>query len=70
MGGDAAGIVFALKPNEPISFHAAVILGKRGRPKKEEEKGSVTTLIGRGSDYLTARIARDAQTKPHVKEVH
>ncbi len=34
-------------------------LGKVGRPKKGEGKGSDATFIGRGQEYLTARLARD-----------
>jgi hypothetical protein len=48
-----------MKPDEPIEFKRA--LGKRGRPKKGEEKGADSTLK-RGSTsrkYILARLDRD-----------
>jgi hypothetical protein len=38
------------------------VLRKHGRPSKDEEKGSDTIFppIGRGADYLAARLKRDA----------
>ena len=43
----------------PVPFKQAVTLGKRGRPKKGEGKGSPTTISGRGVAYLEARLRRD-----------
>lgn len=52
--------VKAIKDAAP-GISVAMALGKVGRPKKgEEKKGSDTTIsIGRGKDYLTARLDRD-----------
>ena len=52
--------VKAIKEAAP-GISVAMALGKVGRPKKgEEKKGSDTTIsIGRGKDYLTARLDRD-----------
>lgn len=52
--------VKAIKDAAP-GISVAMALGKVGRPKKgEEKKGSDTTIsIGRGKDYLTARLNRD-----------
>lgn len=50
-----------LRPDEAAGLDQAVVLGKHGRPKKGEEKGSVTTFsdVGRGTAYLIARLKRD-----------
>lgn len=60
-----------LKPNEPLAFDAAVVLGRRGAPKGnrnaakngEKNKGDDITFVSRGSTgaaYLRARLQRDA----------
>lgn len=51
---------FARARSQP-GISVAMALGKVGRPKKgEEKKGSDTTIsIGRGKEYLTARLDRD-----------
>lgn len=41
----------------PIPF--PVVLGKQGRPKKDEEKGSNPIFKKRGRDYDLARLRRD-----------
>ena len=45
------------------------ILGKRGRPKKGEEKGDNVTLKGRGnsSAYILARLDRDGHAELAAK---
>lgn len=48
---------FLVVANDPLD--QAVMLGKRGRPKKGEEKGSSTTIIGRGRAYILARLRVD-----------
>ena len=52
-------------PKEPIPLKVAVKLGKRGRPKKGEEKGDNVTLNGRGNSraYTLARLDRDEHTE-------
>ena len=47
---------------EPVPFRNAMELGKRGRPKRGEEKGDGITFSrgSTGADYLAARIRRDA----------
>jgi hypothetical protein len=53
-----------MQPNKPIPFKRAIELGKRGRPKKGEEKGAGGTLK-RGTNsrsYILARLARDGYT--------
>ena len=48
---------------QPVPLRKAVELGKRGRPKRGQEKGdgiSLKTQFGTSADYLTARIRRDA----------
>jgi hypothetical protein len=54
---DAIAAVRAARKGTTIG----AVLGKQGRPRKGEEKGSERTLIVRGetSTYLTARLARD-----------
>ena len=50
-------------PDKPIALDQAVTLGKRGRPKKGEEKGSPTTIIGRGRARILARLDRDGNAR-------
>lgn len=54
----------SLKPDEPISFKAAIELGQWGGDRKSEKarnQGSNTTLVnvGRGLNYTLARLDRD-----------
>ena len=53
-----------LKPDKPIPYLRAQELGKRGRPKKGEEKGDNVTLKERGNSraYILARLDRDGLT--------
>jgi hypothetical protein len=56
-------------PDEPLPLDQAVKLGRRGRPKKGEEKGDVVTLKGRGnsSAYILARLDRDGRDELAAK---
>jgi hypothetical protein len=48
------------KPDEPIPLADAVHLGKRGRPRKgEERKGTEIPLRGGNPTYIIARLDRD-----------
>lgn len=54
------------RPTTAQLAEKAAPIAKQGRPLKVDEKGSDTTFVeGRGSEYLTARIARD---RPDVLE--
>jgi hypothetical protein len=47
-------------PNEPVSLDQAITLGKRGRPKKGEEKhGNAILKPGTHRAYILARLDRD-----------
>jgi hypothetical protein len=46
-------------PDEPLPLDQAVKLGKRGRPKKGEEKGCNTTLKRGTAHHWLARLDRD-----------
>lgn len=48
------------KPDAAVGFDQAIVLGRQGRPKKGEEKGSNATFNSRGADYQLARLRRDA----------
>ena len=43
----------------PVPFKQAITLGKRGRPKKGEEKTLSDKVYGVSSAYLEARLRRD-----------
>jgi hypothetical protein len=56
-----------MKPDEPIPYQHAVELGKRGRPKKGEEKGCNATLKRGTAAHWLARLDRDGHTELAAK---
>jgi transposase len=51
------------EPDEPVSLDQAIKLGKRGRPKKGEEKGCNATLKRGTAAHWLARLDRDGHAE-------
>jgi hypothetical protein len=61
-----------MQPGKPIPFKRAIELGKRGRPRKGEEKGANSTLK-KGSTpraYILARLDRDGYSELAAQAHH
>jgi hypothetical protein len=53
-------------PNKPLGYDPAIVLGKRGRPRKGEEKVYSINLKSKGGTrrtYILARLDRDGQAE-------